>query len=100
MAPGTSDRAEPLIHVGFVIFEQAFNKRFRIGIGNHHSAMHRFQEPFRDRVIEKAQQAIVVSVDIQDSARLPLQPELTPRENFAELFEGAIPAGQRDERIG
>lgn len=76
------------------------DQRFRIVLRDHHAAMHRHQKAFRYRVIEKAQQAIVVTFDIQDPAGLPLKPELRPGQDFAKLLESAIPAWQCDEGIG
>ena len=53
-----------------------------------------------DGMVEEFKQRAVKVGHIQQSTRFALQAELRPGQDFSELLQGALPAGQGDKAVG
>ena len=60
----------------------------------------RRRNPSLEGVIEHADEAVEVAVDVEQSAGLVVQAELQFGDGFEEFVERSVAAGQRDERVG
>lgn len=73
---------------------------FRVFAFDHPAAMLARQKLLFRGQVEHAQERIVVTVNVQQAARLGVQTKLGPGEDFAKLFEGAVPSRERNEAAG
>src|ERR1700754_2117035 len=55
---------------------------------------------FADHVIHHAAQGCVVAANVVESARIAVQPKLSPGQHFEHLIHGAVATGQGNESIG
>ena len=75
-------------------------KTVGIGLVKDQTAILRIGELFGYRAIELLDERIKVGIDIQQSDRLCVKAELSPRHDLTEFFKGSESAGQGDESVG
>ena len=62
-----------------------------------HRAVFAFKKAFVDGMTQKCQEPIEIAFDVEQTARLLMEAELRPGENFEEFFQGA-PTTRQAER--
>ena len=67
--------------------------------GMDHIPVRLVYEHFVDRMVEESKQVVIIMVDIQQTARLCMQPELGPGQHFEKLIECPVAPWQGDESI-
>lgn len=56
-------------------------------------------KPLGNRVIDKPDQPVIKSANVQQADRLRVNPQLGPGDDFKQFFERAVPAGKSNERV-
>src|SRR5579871_713521 len=90
---------EPFCYFGRLMLHQPPQQGFLARIGNYHSLVDRLHELLVYGMIEQRQESIIITIDIQNAARFPMQAKLGPREDLTEFFQGPVAARQSDESI-
>src|ERR1700674_3325604 len=95
------DRAgvEPFYYTRRLIRLETGKQRSGVALHHDHGAVHLTHELLGDRVIQKREQWIEITGDIEQSTRLRVHPELAPRPGLKEFLERPDPAGQRNEPV-
>src|SRR5438034_1097090 len=81
-----------------VAFE-ASEQRARVALDHDHRTVHFAHEFLLDRAIQKLQQWIETTRDVEQPARLLMHPELPPGPDLEELLQRPDPAGKRDKSV-
>ena len=82
------------------IRSEAVQECFNIALDEHHLAMLGPDKALAHAVVELGDQPVVKTVDVQQRARLGMQAQLSPGDNFADLLERAKSAWQGHKGVG
>src|SRR5262249_30468222 len=91
--------ANPCFDSGRSVTSERAQQPVRIAFLNHELSIRGSQETLRDSSVKQREEWIIVTFNIQNPARLPVQPKLRPSDDLAKLFKRAIAARHCDEGV-
>lgn len=91
---------EPTLQVGDCRGSELVQKRARLSADGNERPQFGPDEPFIHGMVDKRDEVVEETIDIQQAHRLAMEVQLGPRDHLEQLLQGAVSSGEGDEAIG